>query len=122
MFVTGATGFIGKAVVEKLLRASPDIEHVYILIRGRKDKTPEERGLKLMEDVLFDRAKEAVPGCTTKVKFVAGDLMEEDLGISEGMRAEIALKVSVVLHIAATVQFNEPIKLASVVPFGICLT
>ena len=35
VFVTGATGFLGKVVLEKLLRQSPDIGVVFVLIRPR---------------------------------------------------------------------------------------
>lgn len=38
VFITGATGFLGKILVEKLLRSCPDIQTIYILIRGKKGK------------------------------------------------------------------------------------
>src|SRR5207253_2780736 len=38
VLVTGATGFLGKAVVEKMLRSLPDVRQLYLLIR------PKERG------------------------------------------------------------------------------
>lgn len=43
IFITGATGFIGKVLIEKLLRSCPKIEKIYVLIRAKKGKTPEER-------------------------------------------------------------------------------
>lgn len=33
VFVTGATGFMGKVLVEKLLRSCAGIERVYVLLR-----------------------------------------------------------------------------------------
>lgn len=36
IFVTGATGFLGKATVEKLLRTATELKSVYILIRPNK--------------------------------------------------------------------------------------
>ena len=36
VFITGATGFMGKVLVEKLLRSCPDIKAVYLLIRPKK--------------------------------------------------------------------------------------
>lgn len=43
IFITGATGFLGKCLVEKLLRDVPDIGRVMILIRPKKGKSVEER-------------------------------------------------------------------------------
>lgn len=37
VFVTGATGFLGKVIVEKLLRSCGLIENVFILVRKKKD-------------------------------------------------------------------------------------
>lgn len=43
VFLTGATGFVGIALVEKLLRAVPDIGNIYLLIRPKRGKTPAQR-------------------------------------------------------------------------------
>ncbi|KAJ8947338.1 hypothetical protein NQ314_008642, partial [Rhamnusium bicolor] len=43
IFVTGGSGFIGKVLIEKLLRSCPDIANIYILLRKKKGKTLEER-------------------------------------------------------------------------------
>lgn len=43
VFVTGATGFMGKVLVEKLLRSCPELKHIYILVRTKKGVAPEER-------------------------------------------------------------------------------
>lgn len=48
IFLTGATGFLGKIIIEKLLR-SCDIENFYILVRNKKGK-----GLHLRVDDIFD--------------------------------------------------------------------
>lgn len=50
VFITGASGFIGKVVVEKLLRTCPDIGNIYVLIRPRRGQEPEAR-LKAMLEV-----------------------------------------------------------------------
>ena len=33
IFLTGGTGFLGKALVEKILREAPEIRRLYLLIR-----------------------------------------------------------------------------------------
>ena len=35
IFITGATGFMGKVLVEKLLRCCPGIKNLYLLIRPK---------------------------------------------------------------------------------------
>lgn len=36
VFITGATGFMGKVLMEKLLYGCPSLERMYILIRPKK--------------------------------------------------------------------------------------
>jgi fatty acyl-CoA reductase len=43
IFITGATGFLGKALVEKLLRSCYDLDKIYLLVRGKKGKSAMER-------------------------------------------------------------------------------
>ena len=43
IFVTGASGFLGKVLLEKLLRACPDVGNIYVLVRPKKGKEPIER-------------------------------------------------------------------------------
>ena len=48
VFVTGGLGFIGKLLVEKLLRC--DVNKIYLLARAKKGKSLEERFEKLMNE------------------------------------------------------------------------
>lgn len=43
IMLTGGTGFLGKVLVEKLLRCLPDIAHIYILMRPKKGKDVKQR-------------------------------------------------------------------------------
>lgn len=36
ILITGATGFMGKVLVEKLLRDCPDVNCIYILVRMKR--------------------------------------------------------------------------------------
>lgn len=43
VFITGATGFMGKCLLEKILRSLPDVTQVMILVRPKKGKSMQER-------------------------------------------------------------------------------
>ena len=43
VLVTGATGFMGKVLLEKLLRCCPDIRRLYILVRPKRGLAPSAR-------------------------------------------------------------------------------
>lgn len=43
IFVTGGTGFLGKILIEKLLRSCYELKHIYVLVRAKKGKKPIER-------------------------------------------------------------------------------
>ena len=57
VFITGATGFMGKVLVEKLLR-STDVKMIYLLIRPKKGVQTELRLKALLESSVFERLKE----------------------------------------------------------------
>ena len=48
VFITGATGFMGKCLLEKLLRSVPDLGSVFVLTRAKKGKGPEQRTKELL--------------------------------------------------------------------------
>lgn len=43
VFITGATGFMGKILMEKLLRSCPDIREIFILLRPKKGLGVDDR-------------------------------------------------------------------------------
>lgn len=43
IFITGATGFIGKVLIEKLLRSCPELKRIFVLIRCKKGHSVNER-------------------------------------------------------------------------------
>ena len=50
VLVTGATGFMGKVLVEKLLRSCPHISNIYLLVRSKKGKNSESRLDEIFDD------------------------------------------------------------------------
>ncbi|KAJ8916668.1 hypothetical protein NQ315_000313 [Exocentrus adspersus] len=112
VFMTGATGFIGKVLVEKLLRSCPDVAKIYVLTRAKKGKSVEERIARMFELPLFDLLRQTHPENLEKVVPVVGDVSELHLGISAEDRAVLVEKVNVVYHIAASVRFDDPVRVA----------
>lgn len=50
IFITGGTGFLGKLVIEKLLRSCPNLSVIYLLVRPKKGKDTHERTEALFDD------------------------------------------------------------------------
>lgn len=43
LFITGSTGFMGKVLVEKLLRDCKDVDTFYLLVRAKRGVEPAQR-------------------------------------------------------------------------------
>ncbi|KAH0816597.1 hypothetical protein GEV33_006194 [Tenebrio molitor] len=111
VFITGGTGFIGKVLIEKLLR-STEVATIYVLIRAKGDKNSSARLEKIFSCPLFDKLLEEHPDYKNRVTAISGDCAQENLGLTLEDRQELISKANIVFHVAATVDFNENIKSA----------
>lgn len=109
LLITGATGFLGKSIIEKLLYSCPNIKTMYLLLRTKKGCAVEKRLEQLKKDIVFDRLKQRDPRILDKLVPVAGDVREVGLQMSAESVQRIS-NVSIVIHGAATVRFDEPLK------------
>ncbi|TMW48389.1 hypothetical protein DOY81_006518 [Sarcophaga bullata] len=112
VFITGGTGFMGKVLVEKLLRSCPDIKNIYLLIRPKRGQEVSARLNELLDAPLFEKLRREKPKDLSKVIPISGDITSEELGISESDQALLRRNVSIVFHSAATVKFDEKLKLS----------
>lgn len=112
VFITGATGFMGKVLVEKLLRSCPDVSHLYLLMRPRRGLDVRHRLDDMLGTPMFDELRRSRPDQLRKVVAVPGDITLPELGISVSDRELLCEEVSVVFHSAATVKFDEALKLS----------
>lgn len=111
-FLTGATGFLGKVVLEQLLRRRDElgVERVIVLVRPRRGVSASQR----FEDevVRSPCLSTLLPGWRALVDVVDGDLTTASLGLSARDRATLA-SVTHVVHCAASVSFDLPVQEAA---------
>ncbi|XP_009951431.1 PREDICTED: fatty acyl-CoA reductase 2-like, partial [Leptosomus discolor] len=110
VLITGATGFMGKVLVEKLLRSSPEVKAVYILVRPKAGQSMQERVANMLKCKVFDRVREDCPNFHEKIKPINAELTQPKLAISAEDEEELLTRVNIVFHCAATVRFDEPLK------------
>lgn len=103
---------MGKVLVEKLLRSCPGIKNIYLLIRPKKGQDAKQRLQQLLSGPLFEELRNSDPKQLLKIIPVAGDVTEHELGISEADQHTLIRNVSIVFHSAATVKFDEALKLS----------
>ncbi|XP_035790532.1 fatty acyl-CoA reductase 1-like [Anopheles albimanus] len=106
-FVTGGTGFLGKVLIEKLLRACSGLRTIYILLRPKRGLTSEQRFREFIKHAVFDRLRDKTPQLLEKIVCIGGDISMPQLGLKERDRLTLIEHVNIVFHVAATVRFNE---------------
>lgn len=112
LLITGATGFCGKSLLEKLLRSCPDIGNIFLLMRPKKGQDVAKRLAKLFDDPVFNTVKRNPTQPVEKVFSMTGDITQPGLGLSSDDRDQLCREVSIVFHAAATIKFNENLKVA----------
>lgn len=110
VLVTGASGFMGKVLLEKLLYSCPDLRAIYILMRSKRNKTPEMRTEEMLKIPLFNRVRKEKPDALQKVLPIQGDIVLEELGLTPENKARLQEEVSVVFHFAATLRLEAKLK------------
>jgi len=107
VLITGGSGFIGKVLIEKILRSFPEVGRIFVLLRLSK-KTGRSAAQRLDEEITasrcFTRLREMWPEFRTRLEAVTGDIGEPRLGLSAQSEALICDSVGVVFHCAATVK------------------
>ena len=115
--VTGSTGFVGTALVERLLRAVPGCELVLLIRPSKRHDATERARREIFKNNAFDRLRadlgkaEFDAMVERRVTAVGGDVSTDGLGLSDADRAVFA-SCDIVIHSAAAVSFDSPLDSA----------
>ncbi|MGD0809834.1 MAG: HAD-IB family phosphatase [Acidimicrobiales bacterium] len=113
--ITGATGFLGTALTERVLRCLPDTEVVLLVRPGRRGARDRVERDVLRNDC-FQRLRRELgetfdEETSRRIIPIAGDVTVDGLGLDDAGR-EVLSTCSTVVHSAATVSFDAPLDAA----------
>jgi len=108
ILITGATGFLGRNILFRLLEKDP--KHRFCLIvRGRKDKSPRDR-LRAILNARYDL--DQIRAFEKRIDLVLGDVTWRRFGMDDRAYGRLSYNVVRIIHAAATVSFNLPLDMA----------
>lgn len=137
VLVTGGTGFLGKVLIEKLLRTCGQVRCVYVLLRAKKGRSSEQRYTEFVQNPvsvpivptkcvqligcnerksffltlqIFDRIRAKDATLLGKLVCVSGDISQPLIGLAESELQRLQSTVDIVFHSAATVRFDQPLR------------
>ncbi|CAB3259931.1 unnamed protein product [Arctia plantaginis] len=104
--------FLARCFSEKLLYSCEGIANIFVLIRDKKGVTSEQRLKQVIEKPVFSRIKTARPDALNKLIPIGGDINLPNLGLTSTDEEKLLEKVSVVIHMAATIKFHEKLNIS----------
>ncbi|MEM7349987.1 MAG: SDR family oxidoreductase [Acidobacteriota bacterium] len=111
--LTGGTGFVGQEILWQAAQ-DPDVAEAVVLIRPKeirdrktgellKTLSPAERGQDLLRRLWLD-----APEDRAKFRFIAGDVEQPNMGVSDDELEVLRTNLTHVIHCAASVAFDDP--------------
>ncbi|XP_008560558.1 putative fatty acyl-CoA reductase CG5065 [Microplitis demolitor] len=110
IFVTGASGFMGKVLLEKLLYSCSDLKRIYIILRAKRGRSPEMRLDDMFKLPMFDRIRKTKPDVFSKITALPGDMLQKNFGLKESQENLLINEVEVLFHFAATLKLEAKLK------------
>ena len=110
----GCTGFVGKVLLAMILDRFPELKHLAVQVRRKKNMTGEHRFYsEVLQSPPLRPIVERVGGETVlrrKVEVVEGDLDQPLCGIPTEQIGRLKGKVDVVVNLAGVVDFDPPVN------------
>eukprot|EP00879_Flechtneria_rotunda_P027744 GHRR01029734.1.p1 GENE.GHRR01029734.1~~GHRR01029734.1.p1 ORF type:complete len:193 (-),score=42.90 GHRR01029734.1:98-676(-) len=104
----GASGYIGSLVTEQLLRTTA-VGCIYVLIRGKRGITAQERLQRVLQSGLFHMVRDNQKALS-KVHLLEGDMNSDDLGLSAADLDNVLQNVHIVIHSAASIELEADVQ------------
>ena len=107
IFLTGATGYLGLALLDSLLAHAPQNSTITCLIRRSSDlpaKSGETRLAEKLSDAGFCELNPLL--LSGRVRVVEGDITEHMFGLDEGHYQRLANEIDLIFHCAAFVNLR----------------
>ncbi|KAH8371753.1 hypothetical protein KR093_008781 [Drosophila rubida] len=110
VFITGASGFMGKVLLEKLLYSCHSLKEVIIICRPKRGKAPESRLEEMFKLPIFQRIRDERPEVLKKVTIYQGDVTYDLLGLSGDSLKHVVENTNIVFHMAATLKLEGNLR------------
>ncbi|PHT37045.1 Fatty acyl-CoA reductase 2 [Capsicum baccatum] len=111
--ITGATGFLGKVLIEKILRTVPDVNKIFVLIKADNKEVAMHRlknevlNADIFKNLKQVHGKSYYTFMLSKLVPVVGNVSETHLGLDKDLTNVIAKEVDVIVNSAANTTFDE---------------
>jgi thioester reductase-like protein len=113
VLLTGATGFLGQATLEKMLRVLPEVDEIALLLRPRGRLSADERLREVFSSRIFRRLRCERPDFDAwwpeRVTVAEGTLGAPRLGMPEARWHAVAHRVTAIVHVGGLASFDEPL-------------
>jgi HAD superfamily hydrolase (TIGR01490 family) len=111
--VTGATGFLGTALIERLLRSVPECEIVVLVRPGQRQSADERTRREILRNNCFDRLRSELGESfdqvvSSRLHTIAGNVTHDGLALDEPGQ-DLLASCDTLIHAAASVTFDAPL-------------
>jgi len=116
ILLIGATGFIGKVLLAKILHDLPEIDRVIVLSRSKGGVSARERIARFVDrSPLFDVVRERHGAdfdrlLAEKVEILEGDVAHSHLGLEVEVADRLAATIDLVVNCAGLTEFNPDLR------------